>query len=106
MHYAATHGRFQTPIVEAAQNHTVSAARGLNDKIPFVAPATQVFDQAAREQQHMMLSYAHRQHHAIVGALLNGEDARVEALMKAHTHISKKSLDLSTERLHLIAGAA
>lgn len=104
--YAAMNGRFHTLIVEAAQNHAVSAALGLNDKVPFVSPATVVFDHAAREQQYMMLSYAHRQHHAIVGALLNGEGARVEALMKEHTHISKESLNLSAERLHLIAGAA
>jgi len=102
--YAAMNGRFHTLIVEAAQNHAVSAALGLNDKVPFVSPATVVFDHAAREQQYMMLSYAHRQHHAIVGALLNGEGARVEALLKEHTHISKDSLNLSVERLHLLGG--
>jgi GntR family transcriptional regulator of vanillate catabolism len=41
-----------------------------------------------------------------VGALLNGEGARVEALMKEHTHISKESLNLSSPRFHLISGAA
>ena len=105
-HYADMNGRFHALIVEAAQNHAVSAALGLNDKIPFVSPATVVFDDAARQQQYMMLAYAHRQHHAIVGALLKGEGARVEALMKEHTHISKESLNLSAEHLHLIAGAA
>ncbi|MBN3857221.1 GntR family transcriptional regulator [Paraburkholderia sp. Ac-20340] len=105
-HYADMNGRFHALIVDAAQNHAVSAALGLNDKIPFVSPATVVFDDAARQQQYMMLAYAHRQHHAIVGALLKGEGARVEALMKEHTHISKESLNLSVENLHLIAGAA
>ena len=52
-----------------------------------------------------MHSYAHRRHHAI-GALLNGESARVEALVKEHTHISKESLHLSAECLHPIAGGA
>ncbi|MBB3257434.1 GntR family transcriptional regulator of vanillate catabolism [Paraburkholderia bannensis] len=104
--YADMNGRFHALIVEAAQNHAVSAALGLNDKIPFVSPATVVFDDAAREQQVMMLAYAHRQHHAIVGALLKGEGARVEALMKEHTHISKESLNLSVDHLHLIVGAA
>jgi GntR family transcriptional regulator of vanillate catabolism len=39
-------------------------------------------------------------------ALLERSGARVEALMKEHTHISKESLNLSLPALHLIAGAA
>ncbi|MCP3718692.1 MULTISPECIES: GntR family transcriptional regulator [unclassified Paraburkholderia] len=101
--YAAMNGRFHALIVQAAHNLAVSAALGLNDKIPFVSPGTVVFDKAAQQRQFMMLSYAHRQHHAIVGALVNGEGARVEALMKEHTHISKESLNLSVDRLHLSA---
>lgn len=106
MRYAAMNGRFHALIVDAAQNRAISAALNLNEKIPFVSPSTVVFDEAARERQFAMLMYAHRQHHAIVGALLSGEGARVEALMKEHTHISKESLNLFSSRLHLIAGTA
>lgn len=104
--YAAMNGRFHSLIIAAAQNTAVSAALSLNDKIPFVSPSTIAFDEAARERQFMMLMYAHRQHHAIADALKKGEGARVEALMKEHTHISKESLNLSLPALHLIAGAA
>jgi GntR family transcriptional regulator of vanillate catabolism len=104
MRYAAMNGRFHALIVDAAQNAAVSAALSLNDKIPFVAPSTIAFDDSARERQFVMLTYAHRQHHAIADALVNGEGARVEALMKEHTHISKESLNLSLPKLHLIAG--
>ncbi len=104
--YAAMNGRFHALIVDAAQNTAVAAALSLNDKIPFVSPSTIAFDESARDRQFMMLMYAHRQHHAIVGALIKGEGARVEALMKEHTHISKESLNLSLPTLHLIAGAA
>ncbi|WP_025596930.1 GntR family transcriptional regulator [Burkholderia sp. WSM2230] len=104
--YAAMNGRFHSLIIEAAHNTAVSAALSLNDKIPFVSPFTIAFDEAARERQFMMLMYAHRQHHAITDALKKGEGARVEALMKEHTHISKESLNLSLPALHMIAGAA
>lgn len=96
-------GRFHALIVEAAHNLAVSTALALNDQLPFVAPGTVVYDKTAQERQFMMLSYAHRQHHAIVGALVNGEGVRVEALMKEHTHISKESLNLPVDRLHLSA---
>lgn len=102
--YAAMNGRFHALIVEAAHNLAVSAALGLNDKIPFVSPGTVVFDKAAQQRRFMMLSYAHRQHHAIIGALVNGEGARVEALMNEHTHISMESLNLPVDGPHLSAG--
>ncbi|WP_262421309.1 FCD domain-containing protein [Paraburkholderia sp. UCT31] len=104
--YAQMNGRFHALIVDAAQNQAVTAALSLNDKVPFVSPFTIAFDESARERQFMMLMYAHRQHHAIVDALKKGEGARVDALMKEHTHISKESLNLSLPSLHLIAGAA
>jgi GntR family transcriptional regulator, vanillate catabolism transcriptional regulator len=104
--YAQMNGRFHALIVDAAQNMAVTAALSLNDKIPFVAPSTIAFDESAREHQFIMLTYAHRQHHAIADALKKGEGARVDALMREHTHISKESLNLSLPALHLIAGAA
>jgi GntR family transcriptional regulator of vanillate catabolism len=104
--YAQINGRFHALIVDAAQNMAVKAALNLNEKIPFVSPFTIAFDEAARERQFLMLMYAHRQHHAIVDALKQGEGARVDALMQEHTHISKESLNLSLPALHLIAGAA
>ncbi|WP_133650869.1 GntR family transcriptional regulator [Paraburkholderia flava] len=104
--YADINGRFHALIADAAQNAALTAALNLNDKIPFVSPATIAFDETAKARQYTMLAYAHRQHHVIVTALVNGEGARVEALMKEHTHISRESLNLSLPKLQLIGGAA
>ncbi|MGI4859391.1 MAG: GntR family transcriptional regulator [Janthinobacterium lividum] len=103
MRYAAINGDFHQLIVTAADNLAVSAALSLNGKIPFVMPSTVVFEETARGLQFSMLMYAHRQHHAIVNAIVGGEGARAEALMKEHTNISKESLNLSSSRLHLIS---
>ncbi|WP_347557316.1 GntR family transcriptional regulator [Robbsia sp. KACC 23696] len=102
LRYAALNGRFHALITHAAGNLAVNAALSLNNKIPFVSPGTVAFDAAARERQFAMLSYAHRQHHAIVDALKNGEGSRVEALMKEHTQISKQSLNLTLPHLPLL----
>jgi DNA-binding GntR family transcriptional regulator len=42
-----------------------------------------------------MLSYAHRQHHAIVEALEQGQGARAEALMREHANAVKESINLA-----------
>lgn len=93
--YARLNGQFHTLITEAAGNAALNSALALNDRIPFVSAATVVFDEVAKEQQRAMLLYAQRQHHAIASALLRGEGARVEGLMKEHTQISKDSLNLA-----------
>ncbi|WP_118183481.1 GntR family transcriptional regulator [Paraburkholderia phosphatilytica] len=99
-HYAELNGRFHALIVDAAGNQALRTALQLNDRIPFVSPATVVFDRDAKERQRQMLAFAHRQHHSIVSALKSGEGARAEALMKEHTNISKESLNLSGKKLH------
>ncbi|GLU34163.1 GntR family transcriptional regulator [Trinickia caryophylli] len=98
--YADLNGRFHALIVEQATNQALSTALLLNDRIPFVSPATVVFDKDAKEKQFQTLMFAHRQHHSIVAALKAGEGARVEALMKEHTNISKESLNFPGRRLH------
>jgi GntR family transcriptional regulator of vanillate catabolism len=92
--YARLNGQFHDLITQAAGNAALSSALALNERIPFVSAATVVFDEDAKEQQRAMLYYAQRQHHAIAAALRHGEGARVEALMKEHTQISKDSLNL------------
>jgi GntR family transcriptional regulator of vanillate catabolism len=40
------------------------------------------------------LNYAHRQHHAIVNALENGEGERVASLMYEHAYSTKASINM------------
>jgi hypothetical protein len=44
---------------------------------------------------YVSLNYAHRQHHAIVNALENGEGSRVAALMFEHAYGTKASINMS-----------
>jgi GntR family transcriptional regulator of vanillate catabolism len=48
------------------------------------------------------LLYSHRQHHAIVQALENGESSRVAALMVEHAHGAKVSINLSRAGLRSV----
>ena len=93
--YAEMNRLFHTLLLDAAKNESLRAAMQLNDRIPFVSTATVAFSASTKEAQFTMLLYAHRQHHMIADALRRGESARVEALMKEHTQISKQSLNFS-----------
>jgi GntR family transcriptional regulator of vanillate catabolism len=102
--YAEMNGRFHALIVEAAGSKIVGDAIAFNDRVPFAAAKSFAFDKATPEANFAILRYAHRQHHAIVQALENGEGARVEALLREHTHPVKESLNFIGDPADRAAG--
>jgi GntR family transcriptional regulator of vanillate catabolism len=91
--YAEMNGRFHA-LIDAAASPVISEARALNDRVPFASASALAFDKASSQPIFEILSYAHRQHHAIVDALEKGEGGRVEALMREHVQPVKQSLNL------------
>jgi GntR family transcriptional regulator, vanillate catabolism transcriptional regulator len=91
--YAEMNGRFHAAI-DATASPVVAEALALNDRVPFAAASALAFDKASSQPIFEILSYAHRQHHAIVDALEKGEGGRVEALMREHVQPVKQSLNL------------
>lgn len=96
--YAEMNGRLHGLIVDAAGSKVVSDMIVQNEKVPFVAAGAIAFDKLSVETMFEILRYAHRQHHAIVQALEKGEGARVEALLREHTHPVKESLNILDAR--------
>ena len=91
--YSEMNGRFHALIVEGAASRILADALARNDHVPF-ASATAVAFSRDTAQLLPVLSYAHRQHHAIVQALENRESARAEALMREHATPVKEVLNL------------
>ena len=52
------------------------------------------FNPRQMQQEYRRLFYAHTQHHAIYHALINGQSARAEALMKEHAHSALANSEL------------
>jgi GntR family transcriptional regulator of vanillate catabolism len=96
--YAEMNGRFHALIVAAAGSKVISDMILHNERVPFVAAGAIAFDKTGTETMFEILRYAHRQHHAIAKALENGEGARVEALLREHTHPVKESLNILDAR--------
>jgi len=92
--YAEMNGRFHRLIVHEAHSAIIGQALERIAHIPFAAPDALAFDKSSLKGMYLRLSYAHRQHHYIVGALERGEGARVEALMREHVNPVKENLNL------------
>lgn len=93
--YGDMNKRFHSLIVQGAGSKVIGDAIERNGRIPFAAAHAIAFDMVNLPRMYDFLSYAHRQHHAIVQALENGEAARVGALMYEHAYETKTSINMA-----------
>jgi len=91
--YSEMNGRFHALIVEGSGSRILADSLAHNDHVPFASAKAVAFSKDLAVLLPV-LSYAHRQHHAIVQALEKGEGARVEALMREHATPVKEVLNL------------
>jgi GntR family transcriptional regulator of vanillate catabolism len=87
--------QFHSFIVQGAGSKVIAEAIERNGRIPFAAAHAIAFDKVDLPGMYASLSYAHRQHHAIVNALEYGEGERVAALMYEHAYGTKSSINLN-----------
>jgi len=91
--YGEMNGRFHALIVEGSGSRILADTLARNDHVPFASARAVALSKDMAALLPVM-SYAHRQHHAIVQALEKGEGARVEALMREHATPVKEVLNL------------
>jgi GntR family transcriptional regulator of vanillate catabolism len=93
--YGEMNKQFHSLIVQGAGSKVVAEAIERNGRIPFAAAHAIAFDRVDLSRMYESLKYYHRQHHAIVQALENGEGARVAALMFEHASGAKESINMT-----------
>lgn len=92
--YTNMNARFHEVLVKAASNRPLENVLNLNDKVPFAGASALAISINNMELVRKIFQQGHTQHHVIVEAIENGEGMRVEALMREHSLVTKKSLDL------------
>jgi GntR family transcriptional regulator, vanillate catabolism transcriptional regulator len=97
--YGDMNKQFHCLIVEGAGSKVVTEAIAYNTRIPFASAHAIAFDKVDLPRMYDLLRYTHRQHHAIVQAIENGEGARVFALMYEHAYATRESINMSRAAL-------
>lgn len=92
--YGEMNKQFHLLIIEGAGSKVIAGAIERNGRIPFAAAHAIAFDNVNLPRMYDYLNAAHRQHHAIVQALENGEGARVAGLMYEHAYSTKASINM------------
>lgn len=79
--------RFHSAIVDAAGSQVIADAIARNDHLPFASADSIILNRNALGPEFLKLQLAQWQHELMVQALLEGEGARAEALMREHANV-------------------
>ncbi len=80
--------RFHQTIIEASGNAAVAEALSRNEHLPFASVSSIAVDRGNLAQEFRRFNFANMQHHTIVDALLAGQGARAEAIMREHAQVT------------------
>jgi GntR family transcriptional regulator of vanillate catabolism len=99
--YGRMNAQFHGLIIDAAGNPLLAELLQRCNVVPFVSPATIAFDKNKLTQLFDYLSYAHKQHHAILDAMQLRDELRVEFLLREHAVTQEKSMNINGDALGL-----
>jgi len=102
--WAAMNARLHGAIVSAAGNSALEAALRQNDRIPLAASSAITF--GANIYDLSLMRRAHEDHESILEALVRGESARAESLLREHAYRSGVNKRILIQRMHRGQGEA
>lgn len=80
--------RFHSAIVQAGGGRVIADAIARNDHLPFASADSLIIDRTALDKEFRKLSVAQLHHRLVLDALVRGESARVETLMREHACVA------------------
>jgi GntR family transcriptional regulator of vanillate catabolism len=87
-------GRFHDLIVSGARDPLLADLIHRVYSVPFVAPSVVASNRIPLDEIYPILMSGHRQHHAIVDAIEQGQPDLAENLMRGHSTPARRTLGL------------
>ncbi|WP_409524869.1 GntR family transcriptional regulator [Nitrincola sp. MINF-07-Sa-05] len=85
--WSEINARFHAIIVQGASSRAIADAIARNSHLPFASSDSIIIDTDHLDKEFRKLHLAHLQHQMVFQALVQGESARVEMLMREHAYI-------------------
>jgi GntR family transcriptional regulator of vanillate catabolism len=85
--WSEINARFHHAIIDASESRAIADAIARNDHLPFASSDSIIIDTSRLAQEYEKLRVAQLQHSLVLDALLAGEAARAEMLMREHAYI-------------------
>ncbi|SFX32258.1 GntR family transcriptional regulator, vanillate catabolism transcriptional regulator [Marinospirillum alkaliphilum DSM 21637] len=87
LNWSEINARFHGVIVKGAGSRAIADAIARNSHLPFASSDSIIFDTRHVDREFRKLHLAHLQHQMVFQALVMGEGARAEMLMREHAYI-------------------
>jgi GntR family transcriptional regulator of vanillate catabolism len=107
--YVALNARFHALLVELADSRPVERQIERAITLPFASPSAFVMAQSTMPEARTILTIAQDHHRCVLDAIEQREGARAESLMREHSRLASRNLDLalrSRSTMDLVPGAA
>ncbi len=88
--WSALNTKFHTLIINASNSTPIADAIARNNHLPFASYDSLIIDNEQLEKEYAKLRFAHLQHRTVLDALLMGEGARAEMLMREHAYVGMR----------------
>ncbi|KIQ36375.1 GntR family transcriptional regulator [Pseudomonas viridiflava] len=98
--YHGLNMRLHRVIVEGSGNPAIADALARNDHLPFASVTALAVDRNDLVREFRRFNFAHMQHHAVVDALINGQSARAEAIMREHANATLRYAEVFGAGVH------
>uniref|UniRef100_UPI000F084C76 FCD domain-containing protein n=1 Tax=Pseudomonas viridiflava TaxID=33069 RepID=UPI000F084C76 len=92
--------RLHRVIVEGSGNPAIADALARNDHLPFTSVTALAVDRNDLVREFRRFNFAHMQHHAVVDALINGQSARAESIMREHANATLRYAEVFGAGVH------
>lgn len=92
--------RFHQTIIDASGNEAVAEALARNEHLPFASVSSIAVDRDNLAREFRRFNFANMQHHTIVDALIAGQGARAEAIMREHAQVTIRYMKIFSGPRH------
>ena len=90
--FAQMNDRLHNSIIKEAGNVALDRALAMNNKLPFAAASSVAWEAKADAEWRRMVLRAQIEHEQIAEALIAGDAARAEVVMREHSNVAKASI--------------
>lgn len=80
--------RFHQLLLEASGNPAIALTLARNENLPFASVSALAVNLDDLTREFRRFNFAHMQHHTVVDALVHGQSARAELIMREHANVT------------------
>lgn len=89
--------RFHQLLLDASGNPAIAVTLARNENLPFASVSALAVNLSDLSREYQRFHFAHIQHHTVVDALIHGQGARAELIMREHANVTLRYREMLSD---------